>query len=413
METVASRVKTRVQAEAITAWNNNGRWGAIVGATGIGKSKMGVDIVSDVLRKNPEAKELIVVPTAKLRDDNWPSEFEKWGVEVPDGTLKLSCYASLPNIRGHEISVAIMDEGHNMTESNMPFFENNRIEALLWLSAVRPRDDDKKKMFSKLRIFPVYEITLDEAVKLGLVAPYEITIIEMELDKNDKYLTGGKKTNPFKQTELGKYQYLSRLCIARPDKHNFIDRMRFLHNVRSRTVAAINILEHVIPKDKRTLIFCASKKQAIEVNDRRFFSKPVLPKLKSNSAFEQEKFANKLKDFEYINSHYEGDKGYLDFLNKNINRLACVDALNEGQNIDDLDCAFIVATDSNPLNLWQRIGRIIRFRVGHTGRIILLCIKGTEDIKWIDRAIAQLDSSKITRIGLDDLRLKKETISFD
>jgi superfamily II DNA or RNA helicase len=119
METVASRVKTRVQAEAITAWNNNGRWGAIVGATGIGKSKMGVDIVSDVLRKNPEAKELIVVPTAKLRDDNWPSEFEKWGVEVPDGTLKLSCYASLPNIRGHEISVAIMDEGHNMTESNM------------------------------------------------------------------------------------------------------------------------------------------------------------------------------------------------------------------------------------------------------------------------------------------------------
>jgi hypothetical protein len=44
----------------------------------------------------------------------------------------------------------------------------------------------------------------------------------------------------------------------------------------------------------------------------------------------------------------------------------------------------------------QRIGRLLRLNPDDTAIIHILCYKGTVDEKWVNEALKDLDSSKIT-----------------
>ncbi len=114
-----------------------------------------------------------------------------------------------------------------------------------------------------------------------------------------------------------------------------------------------------------------------------------------------------------INWKTSNSLNFEDFANQKINRLACVASLNEGVNISNIDCAFMVQINSNDKDLTQRIGRAIRFKPDHIGRIIILVVENTVDIDWINKAIKGLDNTKIKWIKLDDLKTGKETIKFN
>ena len=53
------------------------------------------------------------------------------------------------------------------------------------------------------------------------------------------------------------------------------------------------------------------------------------------------------------------------FQKNELNRLSCVEALNENINIPDVDGSVMVQIRSSDIKLIQRIGRNIRFREGH------------------------------------------------
>jgi len=160
--------------------------------------------------------------------------------------------------------------------------------------------------------------------------------------------------------------------------------MRFIYDLNSKFEAAKNLLDYFIPNSLRTLIFCGSTKHADRLSDSIYHSK-----------------------------RKKGDTGYDDFVNYRTNRLACVEALNEGDNIPNVDIAFIAQLNSNRLDLIQRIGRILRFRPGHVGKIVILCVKGTVDAKWTRLAISGLDESKIRWIDYKDILEGKEQLGFN
>lgn len=411
---ISSEIKNKVQKEARAAWSST-KWGAIIMATGSGKSKIAVEEACDLITKDiniwPDI--LIVVPTEKLRDENWKEEFEKWGFIDSWDHIQRCCYASLDNYKDQTFDLVILDEGHNITINNSVFFYQNKIKSCMLLTATKPNDQTKKNILSSLKILPYYELALDQSVKLGLVAPYDITIINMTLDNIDKYIEGGSKKNRFFQTEKGQYDYLSGLLRAFPSKQGFLHRMRFIYNLKSKTQAAQMILEYVIPKELRTLIFCGSKEQAIRVCDRRFFSRSVLKKLAEPATpVKRNRYAADLIKHKNIMNHYEADKGYNDFKEEKINRLSCVNALNEGENITNLDVGFIVQLTSNELDLIQRTGRFIRYRPDHIGKIIILCVEDSVDKEWVDKALKNFNPASITKIELSRLRMGIETISF-
>lgn len=367
-----NHVRNIVQREAKWAVIDAGGRGFVAMATGSGKSKVAIDLARYYNPNNYQSMVSLIVPTEKLRDENWKEEFIKWDAQILYDRTDRLCYASASKTEDMHINFTILDEAHNMTELSYQYFVNNDVENVVAFSATLPTDDAKKEIFVRLGLPLVYSLTLDDAVKLGFVAPYKITVVFTELDRVNKNVKAGNKNNPFYQTELKNYQYLTDMYEA-GRKLAAITRMRFISNLQSKTDAAIYIKKHFMPEDDRKLLFCGSIDQAEKLSTSVFHSK-------TDSFF------------------FDQFKAGL------INELACVQALNEGHNFIGLDSALITQINSKEKNLIQRIGRLIRFRPKHEAHIWLLICKGTQDENWLASAIENLDKSKIDYIDFKELQ---------
>ena len=416
--TISYRIKSRVQKEANEALDRANGFGAWLMATRTGKSKAAVDKIVKVASnwREPHTKFIIAVPTERLRDNNWDMEFKKWGFMNYNDFVELTCYASLNKYRGGRYHV-ILDEAHNITELNSEFFEQNEILSCIAMTATRPNTKEKIEIFRRLKIFPVYEITADEAIRLGIMSNYEIIIVTVPLDETDKYVKSGNAVKGyFYTTEVEKYKFLSKGLFFSKNPMALINRMKFLSNLKSKTNATKAILEYVIPKDLRTLIFCGTKDQADILCPNRYYSQPTKPKKLSAkpTKLATEKFIEDTMKYNTRIRDYVGDKDLACFIDNTINRLSCVNALNEGITIEaKVDCALMAQIDSNPNNLAQRMGRTLMFNPDHTSKIIIVVSENTIDETWANKAAKNLDQSKIRKIRLEDLRTKKEQILFN
>lgn len=403
---ISNKIREKIQHEARQAWEKAGRRGAIIIATGVGKSKIAIDILKDIIATEPFHKVVLSVPTEKLRDEGWKNEFNKWGASLQYNYVYRTCYASLGELNiDRNICLTVLDEGHNITEANSKFFENHNVRDILFLSATRPTDPIKLEILRKLGIHPVYELALDEAVKLGIVAPYDITIVEFELDNEDKYVKLSKKSKVL-MTEKEAYNYYTKMTIFSQNSFSRINRMRFIYDCKSKGTVAIRLLQYKILKDLRRIIFCGSKSQAIILSPYRYFSKPTI---KPKDAMKDDA----VKKFQYLLENYQGDSSLNRYISGEINEIACVTALNEGHNLGQTDIALVVQLNSKQLHFIQRIGRILRYTTGHVGKIIILMLKNTVDEEWCEKAIKGLDRSKIRRVSLEDIRTGKEQLIVD
>lgn len=379
-----NEIKSQIQAEALALAKEEDR-SLVVAATGAGKSRIAVDYSKDIVSEKSNAKILIIVPTEKLRDENWLEEFEKWKAKtVWKRNVERSCYVSANKIKNKEYDLVILDEAHNITENNSIFFLNNKVKKSIALTATPPEDDIKKEILNHLGFKLVYNLPLDKAVELGLVSPYNITVVEVRLDDTDKYIKAGSKDKPFMQTERKQYQYMansirrmmfsSNPSVKKQLKFALLRRMRFIYELRSKTEVAKYLLEHVIPKDERTIIFAGGIPQAEELCEYNFHSK------KKNS-----------DDFDAFKA-------------EKLNRLSCVNALNEGHNIPNIDNGLVTQLNSKELNLVQRVGRVVRFRENHEATIYIICAIDTQDEKWVNKALQGFDPSKITYKRFDNMK---------
>lgn len=306
-----NKVREKVQNEAIQAVVDNGGTGMVAMATGSGKSRVAVELAKYYFDKidwtPPIFKLAVIVPTEKLRDENWKEEFTKWEAShLWEKTLGL-CYASGSKIKDEVIDLAILDEGHNITELSSDFFVNNVVENTILLTATPPTDMVKKQILSDLGIKLVYELTLDQAVRLGFVAPYKITVITVPLDNVTKNIKGGNKANPFMTTEAATYAYHNKRvqqCFGDQTsqgrakmKFAILGRMQFIYKIPSKTQVIKFLLNKVIPEEDRTIVFCGNIEQAEDVCPTFYHSK-------------------------------SGNESYDAFKAEKINRLSCVKAVN-------------------------------------------------------------------------------------
>lgn len=375
-----SKEKNLVQNEAEHAWRHNNCKGALAICTGGGKSK----IFINVLHKEPE-KWLLVVPTTKLRDENWRDEFKKWKkLTYFNRYVDKCCYKSLHKYDLSKYAGVCLDEGHNLTVNNSkPFFKDDAFKRLkiLYLSATTPTDPNKVGLMYRLGIPTVYTLTLDQGVDRGLVAPYRIKVIRVPMDTRNniaiKYKRKGKEykfnTSEEKQYKFATKRIAEALEANKDAKFQYFNRMRVIYNLKSKKAVAKQLLSQ-IKDDKRTLVFAQSIDQIEDLTKCTYHSKT-------------------------------DDTCYNDFINEKINRLGVVMAVNEGTNIPNLDVAAIVQLNSNSKDLIQRIGRIVRYREGHIASIYILVSKDTVDEEWVTKALSSFDSSRIKYVeynGKDD-----------
>jgi superfamily II DNA or RNA helicase len=370
-------IKTWVQDEALKAWRENQYRGTFEGATGVGKSRVGVMAAAHELEVNPNARVYVAAPTETLRDDEWPSEFEKWGYgHLKDKVIRI-CHVSMDKVRDEEIDLLVWDECHHATPANSAFFRNNKVFRTLGLTATLPKgtknDNDRDKKLILDTICPsVFKVTLEEAIELGLVADFEVKVIMFDLDTEEKYLDGGSKNTPFKTTEASQYMYLTkmmqRMAMAKNEGAKFIwiqKRTQLLRNLRSKERLAKEIMSHMIKETNRTLVFCGGIEQSQRLCG------------------------------EWVYHSQTGDEKLIQFKEKQIHFLGVVNALNEGKNIEDLDQSLIVQLSSNERDAIQRIGRNVRWRPNHKAQIVILVARKTADEKWYREAFKMFNKERI------------------
>lgn len=393
--------KDEIQQKAQEAWIAAGMRGLVAMGTGTGKSKLALNIIQHLRAGNKSLRVFLGVPTEGLRDKNWPEEAKAWKLtRMYNECVTGVCYASMKNYRARDFDLVVLDEGHRLTEISSQFFETpeDLLVPVLMLTATAPdaggneTDREKAKLLIQLGITTVFKYSLDEAVVDTNVADYKIFLVPCPLDDTVKYLPAGSNKKRFYTTEKSSYDYLQKRIKSTkiqvikdetPDPlsedHAFFlvspkrallqmlqgQRTRFLYGLKSKAAVAKRIINR-FSDQKRIIMFCGSIQQSIDLvgADRVYNSK-------------------------------SDDKALIRFKKLKLNILAVVNAMNEGHNIPDLDIAVIVQINSNERDLIQRIGRVVRFRPGHTARIFLLYVEDTQDEKWMRSALQSFDKSRI------------------
>lgn len=372
--------KSIIQAEAKFLWKSQGEWGLLAMATGTGKTKIAIDVVSELSEPVfAEPRILLVVPTEKLRDDNWLDEFNKWGAGKYYKNLQRSCYVSITKFQHQSYDLVILDEAHNLTERNSDFFTTNTVKRVMALTATPPdpkgNDTEKGKvlLFKQFRLKTDFHYTLEQAVADKLVAPYEVRVVEVDLDDKSKYIKAGNAAKPFFQTEKGAYDYVSatikKMQYSKNEaiKWKYLDRMRIIQNSIAKAAVARLIIDKYCQED-RYIVFCGSIKQA--------------------------------EDLCGVNVYHSktNDVALTKFQNLEIDEMGCCEALNEGINVPLVDQGVLVQISASVKDFVQRIGRLIRKRPGHKAIVWVVIARGTQDAKWAERAFEGIDKSVITYI---------------
>jgi len=380
-------VRMQLADEVSFKFHQNGKKGAIDAATGVGKSYFAIKECIDLVSKRPRAKILLVVPTEELRDNNWKDEFLKWGaIDIYNNNVRRVCYVSLHKIKNEQFDFIIEDEYHHITTANAIFFKHNIYEGIMCLSATKPKSEEKLRLLEAIGIKTIVSIPLATAVKLKLVSPYSILIVETRLDNFNRNIEAGGKEKKFMVTEKENYNYkdkkLQKMLYAKKDKEGRVkyeyavrERMRLIYNMSSKKEIAKYLLDNFIPENEKYLIFAGSIEHA-----------------------------NELCKYKFHSSNKRYNAKHLQLFNDDVtNRLACVEALNEGVNIKKVKGALALQVNSVDRDLVQRLGRLIRYIRGHTGKFIILCCVDTQDKEWTDTALESFDESTITRTSYSQI----------
>ena len=261
-------------------------------------------------------------------------------------------------------------EYQDITKSNSePFFNGQiKFKTIIGLSGTHPKQQEKLDLYDRLKLKTLTQMSIDEAVENGLVAPYNIKVIELKLDNKKKNIKAGGKSTSFMQTEDARYMYLTRLINAKifarqeVPKFFYLNRMRFLYNLESKHKFIKNFISKL---EGRTLVFTGSIAQAEDICKYSFHSG---------------------KD----------DTDLIKFKEGKINELACVNSGGVGHTFKDVQNVVIAQVNSNGKgDSTQKIARGLVLQEGHVANIYLFYVANTVDQNWVEKVLQDFDSNKV------------------
>lgn len=372
---------------------------ALEWATGLGKSYAAIKMI-----EQQGGKWHIIVPRIPLIN-NWKQEFIKFNKDHLLENCYIYCYPSIKKYTEQPANV-ILDEGHHVTDNNVSLIQevlgDNK---LIVLSATI--SDEKKVLLETIRSIYYYTITLEEAINNGVLPTPEIVFVERNMDTRDKerYVYTFKKGKPTSvnvvshgghynlmrgnpnyeiHVKCSEYQYYKIL----DDQVEYWRKRYYASNAawmkskwlqtatkRKRFIAKTktDLLKYLVEleEDKRTIIFAGSIEQCNEIGGR--------------DVFHSKATENKLQQF---------NDGLID-------HLFVVKAVDEGQNLTNIESSIIGQADGKTLSFIQRLGRVLR---GLNPKLWICINKNTQDEKYLSNIIEELGNISYTKISENDLR---------
>ena len=381
------QVKDIEQRRALNAWVKADYIGSIIAGTGFGKSRCGILAIKHTLsHKNtcPESgKALILVPTIQLQDQ-FHEEFYKWDAGDLLNQVDILCYQSAYKLQNEHYDIVVCDEIHlGLSKEYKKFFDNNTYDKLLCMTATIPEDQEYANYLNILAP-TIYSITLDECVKLGLISPYKIECIPVELtsDEREQYKSINNQFVRYKYM-LGEFNAFDRakqiMSTSNSHPEDKKAAAQFYQAIRARK-AIIDFAENKILKfkslvmnnlDNKILAFSGANAFTDQLSES---ISPLAISYHSGKTKKQREFA-------------------LDAFKNDVIKVLCsTKALNQGLDIPDANMGIICGITSKSLPMIQRVGRLVRFQENKVGKIVILYVKNSQEEKWLKNSTKNLDN---------------------
>ena len=345
-------------------------------ATGTGKGKTAIECAIDYYNQVSKKPLFIGCFTEKQRDKLWVNELAKWGRmhHIVQYNVR-ACYASFRKIKGLDLGVVILDEAHHLSEGDWEFFENNKFEAVIVLTATEPRSSDKKKLLRRLTYGRRMVIKNDDAIKAEVLNDFKVHIMQVQPDTTKRFKL--EQNNNVLYNEWTGYLRLCYLydkaresSVGERIRFAHLRRMRFLGNSETKTRAAIYIQNQIKAKNFRFVTIAASIEQTSKLGP-------------------------------YICHSKTSKVDYDRFCAGRINELISVNQLKEGENFENLGRMVYVQPDGNPSDFEQLKGRAQRLPIDQISIIYIIVMKGTMDERWVKKSLENTPADKIKYFNLD------------
>lgn len=370
------------QKECIHKWiKKNGR-GTIVASTGFGKTRIGLMVASALIKRSPEYKIIVIVPT-ELLQQQWIKQLDSWGLGLNSEVYIINSVVK----HSYKCELLILDECHRYnSELFRSVFKQVHYQAVLGLTATFERLDGLEKIAAQY--CPVVDkITVEEALINGWVSQYS----EYKVILNNVDLTEYEQANIEFQTHFAFFNYNFPLAMQMVGKDGYKARIAyrdFLYTgddpkEKSDTLKQIMIhsvgLMHTMQTRKKFIYECPDKVRLTREIMKYRSDKKIIT------------FSATTKIAESIGNGYvytgktSKKKSRImieDFMGYVSGTLHTVKKANEGMDISGLSVAINLYNDSSVIKTIQKKGRVIRKESNKVAEIFTFVVAGTVEEQW-------------------------------
>lgn len=383
---------------------------AIQAATGVGKSKIAIDLCYEMVAQQMAPLSVLLVVAEIAHIDNWKAELIKWHWSW--GQVTVICYASLKNYRDTEWDTIIFDEAHHLgSELRLDVFDTLRSRWKIFLSATL-KDSLIGRLEESCGPIATIKMGLQDAFNADILPEPKIILIPLELDNTNYSETiveeWGKKDKRLRAECMYKDMWkflrdkkrvpngtLTIHCTAK-QKYEYLCRMFEYYKKRY----MINRSERL----KNLWLQWGSKRKVYLGLLKTEFAKSLISKQKNKRFI---CFCTNIDQAEYLggeNSVHSKKKNCQEIINKfnekQINSLFAVGMLQEGVNLTDIEVGVIVQLDGEERSFIQRFGRTLR---SDSPVQYIIYYKGTRDEEYLKNALESIDKKYIKEIKNEHL----------
>ena len=373
------------QEESRVKWIKSKCRGTVEACTGFGKTKVALNCIKSVLKRYPNFRVLVVVPT-ELLQNQWISQLDKEGlslnakVEVINTTITYK----------HDCELLIIDEIHKCgAETFKEVFKKVKYLLILGLTATLKRLDNKHTIIEKY--CPVVDtIPIEVALANGWVSQFTEYKVYLDVD-----LTQYNEYNREFNEHFAFFNYnfqLANKCVGKNGltyRLALRDKLYTGDDKKVRTEVYNNITKHangVMKMIQLRKSFIYSHPDKIRLTREIIKARPA-SKIITFSA------TTKIAESIGVGEVYTGrssKKRSADLLERfalaDSGIINTVKKADEGFDCPGLSVAIILGMDSSSTKAVQRKGRVIRYEEGKHAEIFTFVIRGTIEEEWFNKS---------------------------
>ena len=396
--------RTERQQEAVRKWIAAKGHASIEAATGFGKTRVGLMTIKALLKKYPNLRVLVVVPTTTLKNQ-WQQEIDEWGfsfnteVQVINTVIKHTWNCDL----------LLLDEEHRYNSDDFSqIFNKVKYRLILGLTATFERLDGKHIIMQKY--CPIVDrISILECQVNGWVSEYKEYVVLIEVDDINDFKALNKEFISLFEFFNYDFNKVKKCCGKDGWKYKLQlrDEM-YLGNDENKKKEILQLITvnsmRLMRNMQKRKAFINNHPKKIEIARKIIKSRPNSKIITFSNNVNMataigigEVYTGRLSKKKSANMIEEFNASKNGVLN------TCAKA-NEGLDVKGLSVAIILGTDSSETKARQRRGRAVRKEADKVAEIFYIVIKDTTEEKWIqnnhktDKNYITIDESNLDKV---------------